>query len=136
MLPELDGKATDRVVTIGTVTIELDLTAEHIWADWPIARAAASSSLPGFSQCDGGNICDGYAGRKHRCWRTVVRFTAHGSIGDIVLNDISDISDGRTSSLPKNPTNVVNATDEVTAAAIIIAEAYWIPLLTRRAATQ
>ena len=115
---ELGGEATDSAVAIGTVTIALDLSADGTFG--PMANSAGG----GFVIASGIKpaIAGIYAtadmeGENIDVIRTI---TAAGSIGDILLNDISVLP---ASSLPNNVTNVVNAPGEVTAAAIIIAEA-------------
>jgi hypothetical protein len=113
---EAGGNATADLVTIGTVTIQLNLSAATTFggtvagSTFVIAAGTQPTMAGVYATADSGAAFD----------ITGVESTA-GSIGDIVLNDISHAT---KSSLPKNPSTIVTATAEVSvsAPAIIIAE--------------
>ena len=118
------GMASDDAVTIGTVTIELDLSSDTdifgapnsagggfviASGGQPVAPGIYATGAPGNTPA---NRIDVSAG--------VVERTAHGSIGDIVLNDIAMSA---TSSLAENPNNFVEVIGTaVMASSIIIAD--------------
>ena len=114
MLPKPAGNATADLVTIGTVTIQLNLSAATTFGGTVagstfVIAAGTQPTMAGVYATAGSGAAFDITG---------VESTA-GSIGDIVLNDISHAT---KSSLPKNPSTIVTATAEVTAPAIIIAD--------------